>query len=138
MDWSHDLLSEPERFLFRRLSVFAGGWTLEAAEEVGADGSIEGSDVLDLLGRLVDKSLVVAETEAQGAVRYRMLEPIRQYARERLEESEEAEAIQRRHAEFFLALAERPSRRWRGRSRRRGWNGSRPSTTTLGPRSPGR
>jgi predicted ATPase/DNA-binding SARP family transcriptional activator/DNA-binding NarL/FixJ family response regulator len=106
LDWSHDLLSEPERFLFRRLSVFAGGWTLEAAEEVGADGSIEGSDVLDLLGRLVDKSLVVAETEAQGAVRYRMLEPIRQYARERLEESEEAEAIQRRHAEFFLALAE--------------------------------
>ena len=79
---------------------------MEAAEEVGADGSIEGSDVLDLLGRLVDKSLVVAEAEAQGAVRYRMLEPIRQYARERLEESEEAEAIQRRHAEFFLALAE--------------------------------
>jgi predicted ATPase/DNA-binding NarL/FixJ family response regulator len=106
LDWSHDLLSEPERFLFRRLSVFAGGWTLEAAEEVGAHGSIEGSDVLDLLGRLVDKSLVVAEAEAQGAVRYRMLEPIRQYARERLEESEEAEAIQRRHAEFFLALAE--------------------------------
>ena len=106
LDWSHELLSTNEKKLFGRLSVFAGGWTLEAAEEVGADGSIEGSDVLDLLGRLVDKSLVVAEAEAQGAVRYRMLEPIRQYARERLEESEEAEAIQRRHAEFFLALAE--------------------------------
>jgi predicted ATPase/DNA-binding SARP family transcriptional activator/DNA-binding NarL/FixJ family response regulator len=106
LDWSHELLSTNEKKLFGRLSVFAGGWTLEAAEEVGADGSIEGSDVLDLLGRLVDKSLVVAEAEAQGAVRYRMLEPIRQYARERLEESEESEAIQRRHAEFFLALAE--------------------------------
>lgn len=106
LDWSHELLSTNEKKLFGRLSVFAGGWTLEAAEEVGADGSIEGSDVLDLLGRLVDKSLVVAEAEAQGAVRYRTLEPIRQYARERLEESEESEAIQRRHAEFFLALAE--------------------------------
>ncbi len=106
LDWSHELLSTNEKKLFGRLSVFAGGWTLEAAEEVGADGSIEGSDVVDLLGRLVEKSLVVAEAEAQGAVRYRMLEPIRQYARERLEESEESEAIQRRHAEFFLALAE--------------------------------
>lgn len=106
LDWSHELLSTNEKKLFGRLSVFAGGWTLEAAEEVGADGSIEGSDVVDLLGRLVDKSLVVAEAEAQGAMRYRMLEPIRQYARERLEESEEVEAIQRRHAEFFLALAE--------------------------------
>ena len=106
LDWSHELLSTNEKKLFGRLSVFAGGWTLEAAEEVGADGSIEGSDVLDLLGRLVDKSLVVAEAEAQGAVRYRMLEPIRQYARERFEASEELVTIQRRHAEFFLALAE--------------------------------
>ncbi len=106
LDWSHELLSTNEKKLFGRLSVFAGGWTLEAAEEVGADGSIEGSDVLDLLGRLVDKSLVVAEAEAQGAVRYRMLEPIRQYAQERFEASEELVTIQRRHAEFFLALAE--------------------------------
>ena len=106
LDWSYSLLSESERKLFGRLSVFAGGWTLEAAEAVGADGSIEGSDVLDLLGRLVDKSLVEAEAEVQGAVRYRLLEPVRQYAQERLEESEEVEAIQRGHAEFFLALAE--------------------------------
>jgi predicted ATPase/DNA-binding CsgD family transcriptional regulator len=106
LDWSYALLSESERKLFWRLSVFAGDWTLEAAEAVGADGSIEGSEILNLLGRLVEKSLVVAEAGAQGASRYRMLEPVRQYARERFEESEEVEAIQRRHAEFYLALAE--------------------------------
>jgi predicted ATPase/DNA-binding SARP family transcriptional activator/DNA-binding NarL/FixJ family response regulator len=103
LDWSYALLSESERELFCRLSVFAGGWTLEAAEAVGAGDTKQG-DVLDLLSRLVEKSLVVAE--AQDVVRYRMLEPVRQYARERFEESGEVEAIQRRHAEFFLALAE--------------------------------
>ncbi len=106
LDWSYALLSESERKLFGRLSVFAGGWTLEAAEVVGADGSIEGSDVLDLLGRLVDKSLVEAEAEAQGAVRYRLLEPIRQYAQEKLEENREAQAAKRAHAGYFLALSE--------------------------------
>jgi predicted ATPase/DNA-binding CsgD family transcriptional regulator len=106
LDWSHELLPEDERVLFRRLSTFAGGWTLEAAEAVGAGGGIEEGDVLDLLSNLVDKCLVVPEERAADAVRYRMLEPIRQYAQERLEESEEVEAIQRRHAEFFLALAE--------------------------------
>jgi predicted ATPase/DNA-binding SARP family transcriptional activator/DNA-binding CsgD family transcriptional regulator/Flp pilus assembly protein TadD len=106
LEWSHGLLSESEQELFRRLSVFAGGWrTLEAAEAVGSDG-IEKREVLDLLSRLVDKSLVVVEGAQDGSVRYRMLEPIRQYARERLEESGEAETIHRRHAEFFLALAE--------------------------------
>ena len=83
--------------------MFAGGWTLEAAEAVGA-GDIQQGDVVDLLSRLVGKSLVVAE--AQDVVRYRMLEPIRQYARERFEESEEVEAVQSRHAEFYLVLAE--------------------------------
>jgi predicted ATPase/DNA-binding SARP family transcriptional activator/DNA-binding CsgD family transcriptional regulator len=106
LDWSHNLLSEAERALFRRLSIFAGGWTLEAAEAVCSGGGIGREDVLDLLGGLVDKSLVVAGASTGGAVRYRMLEPIRQYAREKLEESGEADEVQGRHAAFFLALAE--------------------------------
>jgi predicted ATPase/DNA-binding SARP family transcriptional activator/DNA-binding CsgD family transcriptional regulator len=106
LDWSHDLLSENERAFFRRLSVFAGGWTLEAAEEVCSGNGTEQEEVLDLVGGLVDKSLVVAGPATGGALRYRMLEPIRQYAREALEESGEAEEVRARHAAFFLALAE--------------------------------
>jgi predicted ATPase len=106
LEWSHDLLSGAERALFRRLSVFAGGWTLEAAEAVSSGGGIEEDDVLDLLGGLVDKSLVVAGAASGGAVRYRMLEPIRQYAREKLEASGEADEVRGRHTAFFLALAE--------------------------------
>jgi hypothetical protein len=91
LDWSQDLLSEQERVLFGGLSVFAGGWTLEAAEEVCSDEGIERDEVLDLLSRLVEKSLVVAE---QGdAMRYRMLEPVRQYGHERLLENGEAERV---------------------------------------------
>jgi predicted ATPase/DNA-binding SARP family transcriptional activator/DNA-binding CsgD family transcriptional regulator len=105
LEWSYDLLSEPEKKLFRRLSVFARGWTLEASEAVGSYG-IGQTDILDRLSGLVDKSLVVAEVAQDGPVRYRMLEPVRQYALERLEESEESDATQRRHAAFFLALAE--------------------------------
>jgi predicted ATPase len=105
LDWSHELLSGEERALFRRLSAFAGGWTLEAAEAVGAGGGIEEEDILDLLSNLVDKSLVVSEAEAPDVVRYRMLESVRQYAREQLEESEETETMGRRHVSFFLALA---------------------------------
>ncbi|MGH3086497.1 MAG: response regulator [Rubrobacteraceae bacterium] len=103
LDWSHDLLDEAERKLLRRLSVFAGGWTLEAAESVGAEGR---DDEMDLLGRLVEKSLVVAEAKAEGVMRYRMLEPIRQYAREKLEESGELEQVRGRHARRYLALGE--------------------------------
>ena len=114
LDWSYALLSEPERRLFCRLSVFAGGWTLEAAEAVGAGGQTEQSDVLDLLSRLVEKSLVVAEATGGGGVRYRMLEPIRQYAREKLQEGGEGEEVRRRHASFFLALAEEAEPRLRG------------------------
>jgi predicted ATPase len=87
LQWSHGLLDEPERALFRRLSVFAGGWDLEAAEVVGSTGPQEAGRVLDLLSQLVDKSLVVANAEDEGAVRYRMLEPVRQFARERLEKA---------------------------------------------------
>jgi predicted ATPase len=92
--------------LFRRLSVFSGGWTLEAAEAVCEGHGIARGEVLNLLGALVDKSLVVARASTGGTVRYRMLEPIRQYAQETLEESREAEEVQSLHADFFLALAE--------------------------------
>ena len=107
IDWSHKLLSEAERTFFRRLSVFAGGWTLEAAEAVCSRGGIEEGDVLDLLGGLVDKSLVVAGAPTGGAVRYRMLEPLRQYAREKLEEGAEIDEVQNRHTAFFLTVAEK-------------------------------
>jgi predicted ATPase/DNA-binding SARP family transcriptional activator/DNA-binding CsgD family transcriptional regulator len=106
LDWSYDLLSEVEQALFRRLSVFAGGWTLEAAEAVCSGGVIEHEDVLDLLGGLVDKSLVVAGASTGGAVRYRMLEPVRQYAQEKLDESGEANEMQNRHTAFYFAVAE--------------------------------
>jgi predicted ATPase/DNA-binding CsgD family transcriptional regulator len=105
MDWSHDLLADNERVLFRRLSVFAGGFTLEAAEQVCAGEGIERDDVLDLLSRLVDKSLVVVE-ERSGEARYRLLETVRQYGWEKLEESGEAEVVRRQHASFFLTWAE--------------------------------
>jgi predicted ATPase/DNA-binding CsgD family transcriptional regulator len=107
LDWSHELLSEPERVLFRRLSVFAGGWTLETAEVVGSGEGVEEGEVLDLLSGLVEKSLIVAEGIGEGGkVRYRMLEPVRQYALKKLEGSGEVRAVRRRHAVFFLALAE--------------------------------
>jgi predicted ATPase/DNA-binding XRE family transcriptional regulator len=107
LDWSHDLLSEPERELFRRLSVFAGGFTLEAAEAVGTAGGVGVEDVLDHLGTLVEQSLVVVQPpKAGGETRYGMLEPVRQYALEKLEEGGEAGMVGSSHAAFFLALAE--------------------------------
>ena len=106
LDWSHDLLSEPEKVLFRRLSVFAGGWTLEASEEVGVGKGVEEGEVLDLLSELVEKSLVVAESAEGRRARYRMLEPIRQYALEKLKEGGEGAEVRRQHATFFVALAE--------------------------------
>jgi predicted ATPase/class 3 adenylate cyclase len=102
IDWSYDLLSEPERTLLRRLAVFAGGWTLEAAETVCADEGLAGDEVLDLLAQLVDKSLVMVGEE----VRYRLLETIRQYAQEKLVEAGEAEEVRGRHLEVFAKLAE--------------------------------
>jgi predicted ATPase/class 3 adenylate cyclase len=139
IDWSYDLLSEAERALLRRLSVFAGGWTLEAAEAVCSDfgfrildfgldptrskasdpptppplpaiqnpkSKIQNEDVLDLLTGLVDKSLATME-EREQEVRYRLLETVRQYARDRLLEAGESEAVRERHLGFFLAWAER-------------------------------
>ncbi len=106
LDWSHELLSEPERKVFRRLSVFAGGWTLEASEAVASGEEIEETEVVALLSGLVEKSLVVAEPTEQGRVRYGLLEPVRQYVFEKLEDSGEAEDIKRSHTGYFLALAE--------------------------------
>jgi predicted ATPase/DNA-binding SARP family transcriptional activator/DNA-binding CsgD family transcriptional regulator len=107
LEWSFDLLGEPEQMLFRRLSAFAGGFTLDAAESVGGRVGIDEEDIFGLLSHLVDKSLVVAKENWETGARYRLLEPIRQYAREKLEVSGEAEAVGRRHTEFFLALAEK-------------------------------
>jgi len=115
LDWSHELLHEPEKTLFRRLSVFAGGFTLEAAEDVGTAAEVDDEDVLVLLGNLVEQSLVVAETSLEGETRYRMLEPVRQYTLERLEKSGEVEEVRRRHAAFHLALAEEAEPRIKGR-----------------------
>jgi predicted ATPase/DNA-binding SARP family transcriptional activator len=101
IDWSHDLLTGEERVLFRRLAVFAGGFALGAAEEVCAGGAITGRRVVDLLARLVEKSLVVAEGE-----RFRLLDTIRQYAAERLEAAAERETVASPHLAWCLALAE--------------------------------
>jgi predicted ATPase/transcriptional regulator with XRE-family HTH domain len=115
VDWSHDLLAEREQILFRRLAVFAGGWTLDAAEAVcseriefggsGVSGPIPREAVLDLLLGLVDKSLVLVE-EHDGEVRYRLLETLRQYAHERLLQSGQEDDLKEAHAAFFLTVAE--------------------------------
>jgi predicted ATPase/class 3 adenylate cyclase len=109
IDWSYDLLSETEKTLLRRVAIFGGGWTLEAAREVCADEHIESWDVVDLLTSLVDKSLVVAELQGTSP-RYRLLESTREYALEKLEVSVERQAMARKHAEFFLRMAERADR----------------------------
>jgi predicted ATPase len=106
LDWSYELLDEAERKLFGRLSVFAGGFTLEAAEAICAGDETEPDVVLDLLEHVIDKSLVVAETGEEDALRYRLLETIRQYGMEKLAEFGEAGKVRRRHAEYYLALAE--------------------------------
>src|SRR5262249_39126328 len=101
MDWSYALLNAPEKALLCRLSVFAGGWTLQAAEAVCSGEKMEEWEVLDLLARLVEKSLVVFEM-TNG--RYRLLETVRAHAAEKLAESGEAERTRRRHRDCFLTL----------------------------------
>ncbi len=113
IDWSYVLLSDLERAMFRRLSVFAGGWTLEAAEAVCAGEGVTADEVLELLAHLVDKSLVVVETP-DGAVRYRLLETVRQYGWDRLREAGEATAIRQQHAAYYVALAEMIEPKLRG------------------------
>jgi predicted ATPase/DNA-binding CsgD family transcriptional regulator len=104
VDWSHALLTEPERVLFRRLAVFMGGFDLDAAQVVGASSEVERYQLLDVLTLLVDKSLVVAE-DSGGAMRYRLLETVRQYALEKLGESGEADDVRSRHCDHYSAIA---------------------------------
>ena len=115
IEWSYQLLREPERRLLDRLAVFRGGWDLEAAEAVGAGGDILAEEILDLLTLLVEQSMVAVESHQGGATRYRILVPIREYAEERLIQRGEAEGTRRRHAAYFLAMAERAEPRLSGR-----------------------
>ncbi len=116
LDWSYGLLGQQEKVLFRRLAVFAGGFTLEAAEALGASlGDTDPEEVFDSLGLLVEQSLVTVATSSDDlAPRYGMLEPIRQYALEKLEEDGEAETVRVWHAGYYLALAERAESELRG------------------------
>jgi predicted ATPase/class 3 adenylate cyclase/DNA-binding CsgD family transcriptional regulator len=104
VDWSHTLLTEPERVLFRRLAVFLGGFDLDAAQAVAGGGDVEPYQVLDQLTLLVDKSLVVAEN-GSGPTRYRLLETVRQYALEKLGGSGEADTVRTRHRDHYTAMA---------------------------------
>ncbi len=123
VDWSYDLLTAPEQALWRQLSVFAGGWTLQAAEAVCSEVPAVSDSVFDRLGRLIDKSLVMADNSAPAAEtraaapRYRLLETIRQYGLGKLLAAGEADLVRQRHAQYYLGQAEakgpsyRPARR---------------------------
>jgi predicted ATPase/DNA-binding CsgD family transcriptional regulator len=106
VDWSHALLTEPERVLFRRLAVFQGGFYLDAAQTVAGSGAVERYQVMDQLTLLVDKSLVVAN-DSRGRTRYRLPETVRQYALEKLGESGEADAVRARHRDHYTVMAAR-------------------------------
>jgi len=121
IDWSYQLLTPPERSLFERLSVFQGGFTLEAAERVCADDTIDSLDVMDLIPSLVDKSLVAADTSSTEA-RYALMETIRQFARDLLDEHGAADEFRLRHSEFFVELAEVAEPHMRGVDERLWWS----------------
>ena len=115
IEWSYGLLSPAEQMLFRRLSIFAGGWTLDAADAVVTDdAALREADMLDVVGTLIDKGLAQRMEDASGAARFRMLETIREYAAERLDARGETGALRRRHAAWYLALAEEARPHWRG------------------------
>ena len=103
MDWSYDLLSDAEKALLRRLAVFYGGFTFEAAEEVADDDVVDRYEIIDLLTRLVDASLVTVDEGTE--TRYRLLETVRQYSQDRLVDGGEADAVRRRHAEWARSIA---------------------------------
>jgi non-specific serine/threonine protein kinase len=128
LDWSYDVLSKEERDLFERLAVFTGGWTLEAAEAVCQGAGIHADDVLQLMLRLVRKSLVVVEETGTGQERYRLLETVRDYARQKLVAHgiTNESAVHERHAAFYRALAEQRGPEVRDLSG--GWWGSTEST----------
>ncbi len=113
IDWSYDLLSENERVLLRRLSVFAGGFGLEAVEAICGSGSLGESEILELLMRLVDKSLVLMD-QPNGEARYRLLDTVRQYSRDKLLESGEASVVRERHRDWFLSFIERMAPEFQG------------------------
>jgi predicted ATPase len=114
LDWSYDLLTPAERELMVRLAVFAGGWTIEAAEDVTPSDTLQQPEVLDVLSRLVDKSLVVIDAEADGTVRYRLLDSVREYALERFAVDDCAALTHERHARYFASLAEHADLELRG------------------------
>jgi predicted ATPase/DNA-binding SARP family transcriptional activator len=116
VDWSYALLTEREKLVFDRLSVFHGGWTLAAAESVVADATVPSADVVDIVGRLVDRSLVIVEPGAPS--RYRMLETLREYAAEQLPARGRHEAVARRHAAYFTDFVARADRDLRGHQQR--------------------
>ncbi len=118
LDWSHDLMSDYERRLFRRLSVFADTFSLEAVEQVCSDDDLEVDAIAGLLGSLVDKSLVVASVEGSAPIHFRMLETLQQYGQQRLAEHGEVERLSRSHAEYFLSVAQEASPKFRGRNQR--------------------
>jgi predicted ATPase len=112
--WSYDLLSPEEQALFRRLGIFVGGFTLDAAEAIAQEAPCETVDVLEGVSSLVDKSLVQSEQDGAGGHRFRLLESVREYALEQVTSCDEGEAVARAHARYFLELAEdadTPSRR---------------------------
>src|SRR4029079_12467620 len=116
IDWSYSLLSEPEKVLFRTLAVFVGGWTLEAAEAVCGGEEAGGGDVLDLLTRLVDKSLVFTE-ESTGEMRYHRLETICQYSREKFLETDQVEMMRNRHLAYYVDFTQEAEKRVQSRER---------------------
>jgi predicted ATPase/predicted Ser/Thr protein kinase len=113
IDWSHNLLTDAEKILFRRLSVFAGGWTLEAAETVCTGDNVSSAMVLQLLAALVDKSLVLVE-ERENQQRYRFMVTLLEYAQKQLMQAAEEEALTHRHADFFVAFARKADTRLAG------------------------
>lgn len=121
MDWSYDLLSAHEQACFRRLAVFAGSFSLEAAEAVCAGASGEAYDVLEVLSSLIDKSLVLVEQRSAEA-RYRLLEPIRQYGQDRLQERAEAAQVRRAHRDWYAGLAERAEAEMAGAQQKRAFD----------------
>jgi predicted ATPase/DNA-binding CsgD family transcriptional regulator len=115
IDWSYELCSRAERLLWARLSVFAGGFELDAAERICADDRLAAEDVLDLLAALADKSVLIAEHDESGGVRYRLPETLREYGQERLQESGEHTALRRRHRDWHEQLARQADTDWLSR-----------------------
>jgi predicted ATPase len=114
LDWSYELLSEPERVVLRRLSVFAGNFSLEAAATIATGPEIGRSEVVEFLSDLVAKSLVLTESNSRTE-RYRLLDTTRAYALEKLAQSGELDAVARRHAEFYRDVFERAETEWETR-----------------------